>query len=136
MVNDKTISFRIKPYIQEVMLQIIVDVFGIAIVSIVLVWAKFPLIVCIAVDACYFVIALLLGYRVLIQAMIDKWKRDYIIEMVSTKKFVEEFSFFGDSLGHSYVSLFYPKKMWVSKYKITVIDNQGKKKEIEDSNVE
>ena len=130
IVNEKIISFRIKPYIQEATLQIIVDVLVTVLVSIVLLYVEFPLIVCIVVVACYYAMELVVYYRVVIQAIIDKRKGDYISEIVSIKKFTDEFSFAGNRTGNSYVHYFYPKEMRVGKHKIRVISNDGKEKKL------
>ncbi len=130
VVNEKTVSFRIKPYIQEATLQIILDILIMIIISTVLTIAKFPLIVSIAVVIGYFAIALVLHYRVVIQAIIDKRKEDYITETVSIKKFIDEYSFAGDRLGRSNLRFFYPKEMQVWKYKIKVLNNYGQEKKL------
>ena len=92
--------------------------------------AKFSLLVCIAVAIGYFILALLFHYRVIIQALKDKKKQDYITEIVSVKGFKEEFSFIGDRLGHSYIRFFYTKDMRVCKYKIKVISDNGEEKKL------
>lgn len=130
MVNEKAVSFRIKPYIQEATLQIILDILIMVIISTVLIFAKFPLIVCVAVVTGYFAIALVFHYRVVIQAIIDKRKEDYITETVSIKKFIVEYSFAGDRLGRSNLRFFYPKEMQVWKYKIKALNNHGEEKKL------
>lgn len=130
MANKKTVSFRIKPYVQEATLQIILDILIMAIISTVLVFAEFPLIACIAAVMGYFAIALILHYRVVIQAIIDKRKGDYITETVSINKFIHEYSFTGDRFGHGNIRFFYPKEMRVWKYKIDVINNYGDEKKL------
>ena len=130
MVKEKTIDFRINPYIQETSVQIVLDVLVLITVFVVLMLAKFSLLVCIAVAIGYFILALLFHYRVIIQALKDKKKQDYITEIVSVKGFKEEFSFIGDRLGHSYIRFFYPKDMRVCKYKIKVISDNGEEKKL------
>lgn len=126
-VNAEIINLRIKPYIQEAILQMILDVLVITLVLIVLLYAGFPSIVCVVVVVCYCTIAFVLCYRVVIQAIIDKQRKEYTTEIISIEKFTEEFSFAGDRTGHSYVQYFYPKEMRVSKHRIIVIGNDGKK---------
>lgn len=130
MVKEKTIDFRINPYIQETSVQIVLDVLVLITIFVVLMLAKFSLLVCIAVAIGYFILALLFHYRVIIQALKDKKKQDYITEIVSVKGFKEEFSFIGDRLGHSYIRFFYPKDMRVCKYKIKVISDNGEEKKL------
>lgn len=130
MVNEKTVSFRIKPYAQEATLQAGIDIIVMVLTASVLFVVKFPLIICISVAAGYFAIALALHYRVLIQAFLDKHKGDFITETVSVKHFSEEYSFAGDWLGHSYICIFYPKEMHVRKYRVKVVNNYGEEKKL------
>lgn len=130
MVNEKTIRFRMKPYAQEATLQAGIDIFVMVFATSVMLVAKFPLIICISVVTGYFAIALALHYRVLIQAFVDKRKGDFITETVSVKRFAEEHSFAGDSLGHSYIGTFYPKEMQVQRYRITVVNDHGEEKKL------
>lgn len=130
MINEKIISFRIEPYIQEVTLQAVLDILVVAIVLTVMIFAEFPVILCVSVVIGYFAIALVLHYKVIIQAMTDKRKRDYITETVSVKSFINEFSFMGDRFGHSNIRYFYPKDMQVCRYKIKVLDNRGEEKKL------
>lgn len=130
VVNEKAVSFRIKPYIQEDTLQIVLDILIMVIILTVLTFAKFPLIVCVAVVTGYFAIALVFHYRVVIQAIIDKRKENYITETVSIKKFIDEYSFAGDRLGRSNLRFFYPKEMQVWKYKIKLLNNYGQEKKL------
>ena len=130
MVKEKTIDFRINPYIQETSVQIVLDVLVLITIFMVLMLAKFSLLVCIVVAIGYFILVLLFHYRVIIQALKDKKKQDYITEIVSVKGFKEEFSFIGDRLGHSYIRFFYPKDMRVCKYKIKVISDNGEEKKL------
>ena len=124
------ISFRIKPYIQEATLQVVLDVIIIAIVLTVLIVANFSPLVCISVVIGYLVIVLTFHYKIVIQAIIDNRKKDYITEIIQVKKFSKEYSFSGDRLGHSNIHFFYPKDIQVSKYKIKVICNDGAAKEL------
>ena len=130
VVNEKIIRFRIRPYIQEAILQMILDLLVIILVLTVLLYAEFPLIACIAVVVCYCAVELVVYYRVMIQAIIDKRKKDYISEVVNIKKFTNEFSFAGDRTGNSYLRCFYPKEMCVGKHKIIVIGDDGKEKKL------
>ena len=130
MVNKKTVSFRIKPYIQEATLQAVIDIFVMVLTASFLLIVKFPLVICIFVVTGYFAIALALHYRVLIQAFVDKHKGDFITETISVKRFSEEYSFAGDMLGNSYISIFYPKEMHVRKYRVKVVNNHGEEKKL------
>ena len=125
MINEKTIDFRIKPYAQEATLQIVLDIAVVALMIVVFAVAKFSLSICALIVFGYLAIAIALHYRVLIQALVDKHKRDLITETVSIKHFSEEYSFAGDRLGHSYICSFYPKEMQVQKYRIKVINSDG-----------
>ena len=128
--NDKIVDFRINPYIQEATLQIALDIIVLVIVTAVLILASFPIIAWIAVDIAYFVIALIFHYRVVILALIDKQKCDYITEKISIKQFKEEYSFAGDRLGHSNIRFFYPKEMQVQRYKVKVISGSGEENKL------
>ena len=130
MIDKKAVNFRIKPYAQEALLQIAIEIFIVAIGTIVLALVKCPSIVYVLLCAFYFSLALFFEYRVIIQAIIDKWKEDYITEIVSIKKYTEEFSFSGDRLGHSHICHFYPKEMQVCRYKIKVLDIYGNKQKL------
>lgn len=130
MVNEKTVSFRIEPYVQEAKVQIILDILIMTMMITMLTFASFPLIVSISVVSGYFAIALILHYKVVIQAMIDKRKGDYITETVCIKKFIDEYSFSGDRFGHGYIRFFYPKEMRVWKYKIKVISTFGEENKL------
>ena len=130
MVNEKTINFRMNPYVKEAKLQAAIDIIVMVLAASVLFVAKFPLIVCISVAIGYLVLAFILHYRVLIQAYADKRKGDFITETVSIKCFAEEHSFAGNSLGHSYISAFYPKEMHVQKCRVTVVNDQGEEKKL------
>lgn len=127
MVNEKTINFRIEPYIKEAVLQVIVDIIVLSTTIIVLTLADFPTIICVSVGIGYFVLILLFHYRVPIQAIIDKRKKDCVIETVTIKQFMNEHSFAGDRTGHSNIRFFYPKEMQVDKYKINVQSLSGEK---------
>ena len=124
------VSYRMKPYIQEAALQIIIDILVMVMLATVLAYTTFSLIACIAVVIAYSFLAIVLHYRVIIQAKIDERKCDYITEVVSIKKFIDEFSFLGDRTGQSNIRYFYPKEMHVCKFKIEVINNQGEEKKL------
>ncbi len=130
MVNEKIVSFRIRPYYQESIVQIIMDFIVIGLISIVLFIAKFPTIVCIAVIMVYGGIAVILHYRTTIHAIVDKRKGNYITEIVSIKEFSSEYSFAGDRLGRSHIRFFYPSKMHIGKHRIKVANNQGEEKRL------
>lgn len=130
MINKKVIDFRIEPYLQEATLQIVIDIVIIALLIVVFAVAKFSLAICAFIVFGYFVIAIVLHYRLLIQALVDKHKGDLITETVGIKRFYEEYSFAGDYLGHSYICKFYPKEMQVQKYRIKVINAHGEEKNL------
>ena len=109
-ITDKIVNYRIKPYTQEVTLQIVLDFIVVALVTVVFVIAKIPVIACVAVDLLYLIIAVIFHYKTLIQAIFDKNKRDFVTEKIRIKQFKEEYSFAGDRLGHSYIRIFYPRK--------------------------
>ena len=111
-------------------MQIALDIIVLVIVTAVLILASFPIIAWIAVDIAYFVIALIFHYRVVILALIDKQKCDYITEKISIKQFKEEYSFAGDRLGHSNIRFFYPKEMQVQRYKVKVISGSGEENKL------
>ena len=129
-VTDKAVNYRIEPYTQEAVLQFIIDFIVIVLITVVFVIAQFPAFACVLVDLLYLIFAIILHYKTLIQAILDKNKRDYITEKISIKQFKEEYSFAGDRLGHSYIRLFYPKEMQVSKYKLKVINDRGEEKKL------
>ncbi len=129
-ISEKIIKYRIEPYIQEATIQIILDILLVAIVTILMIVVKFNLIYILCFAIGYLVIAFIFHYRVVIQAIIDKRKKEYITETVSVKSFVEEFSFIGDRLGHSYINHFYPKDMQVQKKRIKVVNSNGEEKKL------
>ena len=126
-VTDKLVNFRVKPYIQEASLQFIIDTIVIIFVTVVFVIADFPVIACVFVDLIYMIAVGILHYRVLVQAIIDKNKGDYVTDIISIKQIKEEYSFAGDRLGHSNIHLFYPKEIQVGKYKLCAINNKVSK---------
>lgn len=130
MINDMTIKSKIKPYIEEATIQMLIDILVILFVSVVLIVAKMPSFVCIMIPVCYFAIALFFHYRVAIQAIVDKRKNNYTTEIISIKSIDEEYSFAGDRLGHSYIRYLYPKDMNVWKCKIKVVDKNGEQKKL------
>lgn len=129
-VTDNVVNYRIGPYTQEATLQLLLDFIVVALVTVVFIIAGFPAIACILVDLLYLIIAVIFHYKTLIQAILDKNKRDYVTEKISIKQFSEEYSFAGDRLGHSYIRFFYPKKMQVGKYKLKVINDKGEEKKL------
>lgn len=129
-INEKMIKYRIEPYIQEATVQIILDILLVAIVITLMIVAKFDLIYILCFALGYCVMAHFFHYRVVIQAITDRRKKEYITETVNVKSFVEEFSFIGDRLGHSYIRHFYPKDMQVQKKRIEVVDSNGEEKKL------
>ncbi|MBQ4644540.1 MAG: hypothetical protein IJB72_02135 [Clostridia bacterium] len=130
MVNEITIKSKIKPYIEEATIQMVIDILVVLIVSIVFTLVKMPSLVCIMIPLCYFAIALFFHYKIAIQSLIDKHKENYITEIISIKSIDEEFSFAGDRFGHSYIRHLYPKDMNVWKCKIKVVDKNGEQKKL------
>ena len=86
---------------------------------------NFSVLTCIIVDCVYLLVTIFLHYRAVIQALIDKHKRDIVTETLSIESFKEEYSFAGDRLGHSSVRFFYPKEMHVKRYKCKMSDADG-----------
>ena len=129
-VTDKIVKFRIQPYKQEVSLQFIIDLIVSVLVTVVFVVADFPVVACVLFDLLYFTVAVIFHYKTLIQAILDKSKRDFVTEKIRIKQFKEEYSFAGDRLGHSYIRIFYPKEMHVGKYKLKVINDKGEEKKL------
>ena len=129
-VTDKIVKFRIQPYKQEVSLQFIIDLIVSVLVTVVFVVADFPVVACVLFDILYFTVAVIFHYKTLIQAILDKSKRDFVTEKIRIKQFKEEYSFAGDRLGHSYIRIFYPKEMQVGKYKLKVINDKGEEKKL------
>lgn len=129
-ITDKIINYRIEPYKQEATIQIVLDLIAVAFVTVVFIIGKIPAVFCVFVDLLYLIIALIFHYKTLIQAIIDKNKKDYVTEKISLKQFKEEYSFAGDRLGHSYIRIFYPKEMQVGKYKLKVINDKGEEKKL------
>ncbi len=131
MIKDITIKSKIKPYIEEATIQMVIDILAILFVSVVLIVAKMPSFVCIMIPVCYFAIALFFHYRIAIHAITDKRKKNYTTEIVSVKSIDEEYSFAtADRLGHSYIRHLYPKDMNVWKCKIKVVDKNGEQKKL------
>lgn len=129
-VTDKIVKFRIQPYIQEVSLQFIIDLIVSVLATVVFVVADFPVVACVLFDLLYFTVAVIFHYKTLIQAILDKSKRDFVTEKIRIKQFKEEYSFAGDRLGHSYIRIFYPKEMHIGKYKLKVINDKGEEKKL------
>lgn len=129
-VTDKIVKFRIQPYIQEVSLHFIIDLIVSVLATVVFVVADFPVVACVLFDLLYFTVAVIFHYKTLIQAILDKSKRDFVTEKIRIKQFKEEYSFEGDRLGHSHIRIFYPKEMHVGKYKLKVINDKGEEKKL------
>lgn len=130
MVTQRDINFRIEPYVHEAIIQIILDALITTLLLILFIYIGIPLIICITVVITYLGIELMFFYKIVIQALIDRRKKDYIVETLSIKTFDEELSLAGNRTGHSYISSIYPKEWHVKKYKLTVINIQGEKKKI------
>ena len=120
-LNKDIVEYRIQPYIKEASIQLILDIIIIGVVVIISLFVGFSVAICTTIIVGYIIMALLLHYRIAIQAIIDIRKGDYVTETVYLKEFDEEYSFIGDRTGHSYIQYFYPKDMHVRKMKIKVI---------------
>ncbi len=130
MINEKIIKFRIDPYIQEALVQIILDMIVIVTLLIISIVAEFFWVLCVSVIWVYVVLALMLHYRVVIQAITDKRQGDYITEKVSIAQFSDEYSFTGDRFGNSNIRFFYPKEMSVCKHKIKIVNDRGEENKL------
>lgn len=130
MVKKKTVSAKIEPYAREATIQAGIDIILTAILLSFSVVLNLSPIICIAVPAAYIVFESVFYYRVLIQAYIDKHKGDFVTETVTIKRFSEERSLAGNSLGHSYIRNCYQKEKDVGKYKIKVVNNHGEEKKL------
>ncbi len=127
-MNKKKISFRIEPYVQEAFIQMIIDVIIVALVVVFSVWASFPAPVCVGIILVFISAEMIFAYRVLILALLDKLKGDFVTETLEIQKFIPEFSFCGDRLGNSHIRFFYSKELGVSRYKIKAFWNGEKRK--------
>ena len=128
---DYAIGYRIQPYAQEAMIQVVIDVLIVLMLIVISVLAKFPLSICIPAVVLYITLAVTLGYRVLILAQIDRHKKDVVTEIVTIQQFKDEYTFFAaDSFGYSYIRIFYPKDMHVKKYMVKVVNKNGEKKKL------
>ena len=87
---------------------------------------KIPIIYFVCITLGYIFFELLHFYKIIIQAIIDRRKKDYVTEVVSVHKFNAEYSHSRNGFGYG----IYPKDMSVSKYKINVVDKHGEKKKL------
>ncbi len=127
-MNKKMISFRIEPYVQEAFIQMIIDVILVALVVVFSVWASFPASVCVGIILVLISAEMIFAYRVLILALLDKAKGDFVTETLEIQKIIPEFSFCGDRLGNSHIRFFYSKELGVSGYKIKAFRAGEKRK--------
>lgn len=130
MVNEKTVRFRIQPYIQEAILQLTLDLLIMGLTVTVLILVEMPSYVWAIVVACYLAIASVAHYRVAVLALADKKNADYVTETVKIERFSEEYSFAGDRLGHSNIRFFYPKDIQVRKYKVKATGDGGEERKL------
>ena len=130
MIEKKTIVFRLEPYSRLAARAAMLDVVIVAVWVALSVVLDFPSIACIGVLFGYSVLALILHYRVILQALVDKRKGDLVTDTVDVQCFLEEFSFVGNRFGQSYVNSFYPKEMDVLQLKLIVVDESEKKKRL------
>ncbi len=129
MISPKIINFRIEPYVKEASIQIVIDVIVISLLMGAMSILGFP-VVGIGGSLIYLVIAMIFHYRVLLCAIIDKRKGDYITKTVRIKGFKHEFSFAGNRGGESFIRSFYPKEEGVDRDIIYVNDEQNEKKKL------
>lgn len=120
------VNFRLEPYFREATLQLMLDILILTLVSILL-SLVFPVTLYLGIDACYIIVHLSFYYRVVIQAVIDRRKEDYITEIVTINKITSEISLAGNRKGHSYIRHFYSKEKDVDKTKVVAINNDGNK---------
>ncbi len=130
MVSKRIVELRLEPYIKEACMTIFLEAIVVSMVLLLLYFAKFPFIVYAVFVVGFIAVTLLLNYRVIIQALIDKRKEDYVTEIFTVKQFNDEFSFNGNRTGNSYIRYLYPKDLHVSKMKIKVINDRGEEKKI------
>lgn len=129
-IKDKLVSFRIEPYRNEAFLQVAIDLLILIFIPLFFVGIKAPVIVPIIIFCGYLTVTLIFHYRVLIQALIDKIKKDYVTETISIKQFGIEFSFAGNRFGNSYIRFFYPKELQVKRYKLKVVNECNEEKKL------
>lgn len=129
-IPERMIEFRVKPYMQEASVQIMVDTLFVALILGTLYGIGCSLIVYLGVFLLYCAVTLTLHYRVAIQALIDKRKGDHITEILSIGQFRKELSFWNNRQGESYAHLFYSRDLEMSRYKIRAIDQHGEKKKL------
>lgn len=126
MNKKQTVYFRVRPYIQEAVLVggfhiliVVLLLIGLAHGDISISW-RF------AICGIYFIALLSTQYRMLILALIDMKRCDYITEIAGIKLFKEEL------LGVRVKEFFSLKRTWfdenIQRYKVEVIDKNGKKK--------
>ena len=128
--KEDFIDCFLEPYFKEVVLKIIIDIIGIGLVTAFMAAFNFPVRYFIYVFLGYGALVYIPSYRIIINALIDKHKKDYITETFCLKDYDEELSLSGEHFGYSYIHRFYPKDMHVTRYKIKVIDKDGKKKKL------
>ncbi len=128
--KEKMIGLRIKPYVQEAILQMVLDVIITTLVLIFLNFVGFHNFISIAIVLAYFIFAFLLHYRIVLLALLDKKAQGICSEIVKIESFINEYSFAGDRFGHSNIRFFYAREMQVNKYKIKIIDSKGEVKKL------
>lgn len=107
----------------------ILDIVALVLIWVFLYFTEFPFIAYIIFTSGYIAITLLLNYRVIIKALIDKRNKDYVTEIIKFVKFKEEYSFNGDNTGQIKMHFLYPNS-FISKVKIKVINDHGEEKKL------
>ncbi|MBQ2749223.1 MAG: hypothetical protein IJF34_05515 [Clostridia bacterium] len=130
MINQKTVRAKLKPFIQEAAFQGTLDGLLMMMLSVTLTIAEFPFFLGCCIVVAYLIIAFLLHYRILVLALIDKKNGNYITELLSVNRIKEEYVFAGNHVGETNARLFYPKEKHIRRYKILVIDDSGKEKNL------
>ena len=124
--KEQTVYNRVRPYIQEAVLVGGFHIIIIVLLLIALAHGGISINWRFAICGIYFIALLSTQYRMLILALIDTKRCDYITEIVSIKLFREEL------LGFRVKEFFSLKRTWfdgnIQRYKVEVIDKNGKTK--------
>lgn len=124
-VTDKMLRAALKPYIGEAQTQLIIDASVIILIILVFTLIKLPVISTVVSVLLYMLAAVIFHYGIIIRAITDKIKGDYVTEKMSIPQFYEEYSFAGDRKGHSHIRSLYPKEKDVQKYKMKATNENG-----------
>ena len=132
-VSKEDIYFRTEPYLKEAGAHLGFDIFAWILVNGVCIWAQFPVLWILGLNAVYLLIDLLFVYRLIFKILKDRKEMETITETGTVIRFDQDHT--GISRGsqeNGYVSWFYPEETygWVSKRRLTIIDSAGVKKKI------